>query len=70
MARYNGHPTYAHWNAALWFGNDEGLYRLARGCPSPAQLQAHCEDAGFTETPDGVKLTPALYRYAWKSVRE
>ena len=26
---YNGHKNWAHWNVALWIGNDEGLYRLA-----------------------------------------
>lgn len=29
---YNGHKNWAHWNVALWIGNDEGLYRLAIDC--------------------------------------
>lgn len=27
---YNGHPNRETWNAALWIGNDEGAYNLAR----------------------------------------
>jgi hypothetical protein len=29
---YNGHKNWNHWNVALWIGNDEGLYSLAREC--------------------------------------
>ena len=27
---YNGWTNYETWNVALWLGNDEGLYNLAR----------------------------------------
>jgi hypothetical protein len=30
--RYNGHRSWNAWNIALWIGNDEGLYRLAKEC--------------------------------------
>jgi hypothetical protein len=29
MAKYNGWRNWQTWQVALWFGNDEGLYRHA-----------------------------------------
>ena len=29
---YNGHKNWNYWNVALWIGNDEGLYNLAKDC--------------------------------------
>ena len=63
---YNGWANYETWNVALWIGNDEGLYNLARGCKDYAsfvqQMVDLHEDIHGVEsiqtvvpsTPDGV----------------
>ena len=67
---YNGHPSWAHWNVALWFGNDEGLYRLARECRTGRELFDRCQELGFTKTADGATLTHRLCCHAVRCVRE
>ena len=59
---YNGWTNYETWNVALWIGNDEGLYNVARGCTSWDELQEILiDDLGATQTPDGVLYNdPAL----------
>lgn len=56
---YNGWANYETWNVALWIGNDEGLYHLARDFrnrsnPYPQFAATMREDFEATETPDGV----------------
>ncbi len=51
---YNGWTNYATWNVALWIGNDEGLYDLARTCPHYDSVQRNLRELGIRETPDGV----------------
>jgi hypothetical protein len=65
---YHGHPSYAHWNAALWAGNEEWLYRAItrmRKDDAVAYIMQH-----FPKTPDGVRMTKTLAAYAWRSVKE
>jgi hypothetical protein len=51
---YNGWKNYETWNVALWLGNDEGLYNLARDCGTYANLVDNLREHGITETPDKV----------------
>jgi hypothetical protein len=54
MARYNGWTNRETWNVALWIGNDEGLYNLARECKTYEAFRDEMREMGVTETPDGV----------------
>ena len=67
---YNGHPSYDHWNVALWFANDEPLYRLAMAAETPDYMARELSELGLTETPDGVGYTSELIDYGWRSVDE
>ncbi len=50
MQKYNGWSNYATWNVALWIGNDEGLYDLAKEAGSYRKfvraLTEHFVDTG------------------------
>ena len=65
---FNGHPSWEHWNVALWVGNDEGLYNMARedSKASFIYFAMYC----LVETPDGARYTEELAGYAWDSVNE
>lgn len=55
MSEYNGWTNYETWNVALWIGNDEGLYSIAKQCADYDDFQAVMrEDFNSIETPDGV----------------
>jgi hypothetical protein len=48
--KYNGWKNRATWNVALWIGNDEGLYNLAKECRDYADF---VRKIGGGKTPDG-----------------
>ena len=51
---YNGWTNYQTWNVALWIGNDECLYNLARRSYSYQDFVNRYMEEGDT-TLDGVK---------------
>lgn len=73
---YNGHKNRNHWNVALWIGNDEGLYRLAKEIIRCADNRKHAAESmlralkadGITATPDGVPYTVTTIRAAMRGL--
>lgn len=57
--QYNGWKNRATWNVALWMGNDEGLYSLAKECAERCPRSPYGEFVRImgadTRTPDGFK---------------
>lgn len=53
---YNGWTNYETWNVALWIGNDEGLYELAREAGNYTDFVDFLEACSFNDlsTKDGV----------------
>ena len=53
---YQGWSNYETWNVALWLGNDEGLYHMAREWAEHGYKSLSHMFIEFTPaTPDGVK---------------
>ena len=53
---YNGYSSYETWNVALWLGNDEGLYNMARQWAEHGYKSlSHMLMEFSPSTPDGVK---------------
>lgn len=59
---YNGWKNRQTWNVALWIGNDEGLYRLAKGCKSYADFLTRSGLRG-ERTPDGISYSGSRLDY-------
>jgi hypothetical protein len=51
---FNGWANHATWNVALWIGNDEGLYDIAREAGSFGRFQDTMRELDTLETPDHV----------------
>lgn len=56
---YNGYADWATWNVALWIGNDEGLYNLARNCQDYDHFLQMVWSFDMAKTPDGAKWRDA-----------
>jgi len=65
---YNGHPSRAHWNVALWVANDYGLYQAVSRMGKAEAVEFLMDS--FPRTPDGVKMTKTLAAYAWRSLKD
>ena len=62
---YHGWKNWATWNVALWLGNDESLYKMARRFVNYKDLSQALVDCGTPTTPDGASYTdPDLDTYA------
>ena len=61
MTDYNGWANRATWNVALWIGNDQGLYNIARTIVSNGgtygDFAIQMNQMGMSETPDGYSWT-------------
>ena len=72
MASYQGHRSWNAWNVALWFNNDEGLYRrgveLAKqyGIAKGARIMARELDGA--RTPDGARFNLTCVREAMREI--
>jgi len=65
MENYNGWKNWATWNVALWLGNDESIYKMARRCAGYTDLVEKFEALGLFRTPDGASYNdPDLDIYA------
>ena len=57
---YNGWANYETWNVALYIGNDEGLYNMAKEVVVNGGTYGDFVDQlglGSSKTPDGVSWT-------------
>lgn len=76
---YNGHPSWAYWNVALWIGNDEPLYRLALDClreygtvrvAARAMVATLVNECRTPATPDGARYSQRAVAHALSGLKE
>ena len=69
-SEYSSHPSYEHYNVDMWVSNDKMLYNLAVKSKTDKHFIDFLNAIGFTKTPDGVKVTSELAKYAWERCKE
>ena len=55
MQGYNGWANWETWNVALWIGNSQGMYNLAKECANYQEFVNYMWECGSKETPDGAR---------------
>ena len=56
---YNGWSDWTTWNCALWIGNDEGFYNMAKDCRDYGEFVNYITEVYMDKTPDGAKWNEA-----------
>jgi hypothetical protein len=70
MAQYQGHRSWNAWNVALWIGNDEALYDMARRVLRQGRGSVTKAARLFLENIGEGSRTPDGAIYNFKCVRE
>ena len=78
MKPYNGHPSWAYWNVALWLANDEALYsnalyHMRNERTLRAAARAFVEDMltfSATKTPDGARYSLRAVEHALRCLKD
>lgn len=69
---HNGHKNWNHWNVALWFSNDESLYRLGRTYVHAMGVNAAArymlDNVLERTTPDGAPYSLAAVKAALRGI--
>jgi hypothetical protein len=72
MAKYQGHPSKAFWNVALWLNNDFGLYSMTKDAIEVANNREEAARVIFktlqTDQGKDVPVTPDGFNYSKSAI--